>query len=115
MSVNRRMRKAAWTLPLLAALAGCATVATREEPSPAQPGADLPAGQAPSSAPPSARSGRFYKDDGPGDRPPSDLAQIPDALPKAEPLRRAANRPYKALGRDYAPLTSVQPFRQRGT
>src|SRR5256885_17130918 len=107
MSVNRRMKTVAWAWPLLLALAGCGTVRTREDPA-TEPG-ERTAVQPSPLAPPSARSGRFYKDDGPGDRAPSDLAQIPDALPRTEPLRRAANRPYKALGRDYVPLTSVQP------
>ena len=66
--------------------------------------------------PPSQPPGRggYYKDDGPGEKPPADLAAIPDAEPKLEPLRRAANRPYQALGKEYVPLAALQPFRQRG-
>lgn len=60
------------------------------------------------------RGGAFYKDDGPGDNPPDDPDAIPDAVPRAEPLHRFANRPYSVLGRDYVPMTSVSPFRQRG-
>src|SRR5574337_1455538 len=40
------------------------------------------------------RGGAFYKDDGPGDSPPDNLADIPDAMPRLEPLHRFANRPY---------------------
>ena len=58
--------------------------------------------------------GGYYKDDGPGARPPSNLSSIPDAKPRSEPLNRAANRPYEVFGRKYVPLTSVQAFRQRG-
>jgi rare lipoprotein A len=58
--------------------------------------------------------GGYYKDDGPGDTPPANLAQIPDAEPKVEPLHRYANRPYRVFGRDYVPLAGLQPFRQRG-
>jgi rare lipoprotein A len=58
--------------------------------------------------------GGYYKDDGPGDKPPPNLAEVPDADPKAEPLHRFANRPYKVFGTDYVPLARVQPFRQRG-
>jgi len=60
------------------------------------------------------RSGGYYQDDGPGDKPPPNLAQIPDAVPKAEPLHRYANRPYKVFGIEYVPLAQLQAFRQRG-
>jgi len=46
--------------------------------------------------------------------PPADLAAIPDAMPRAEPLHRAANRPYQVFGKDYVPLTSVAPFKESG-
>ena len=61
------------------------------------------------------RSGGYYKDDGPGERPPANLDQIVDAQPKAEPLHRYANRPYQVFGKEYVPLAFVQPYRQRGT
>jgi rare lipoprotein A len=64
-------------------------------------------------APPSQRGG-FYKDDGPGDKPPANLDAIADAVPRSEPLHRFANRPYKALGKQFTPMTSLQPFRERG-
>src|SRR5205823_2246805 len=51
---------------------------------------------------------------GPGEKAPPNLAELPDAQPKAEPLHRYANRPYKVFGTDYVPLARVQPFRQRG-
>ena len=59
-------------------------------------------------------SGGFYKDDGPGDKPPEDIEAIPDAVPKPEALHRFANNPYSVLGRDYVPLRSVQPYKVRG-
>jgi len=59
-------------------------------------------------------SGGYYKDDGPGEQPPANLDQIADAMPKAEPLHRYANRPYQVFGKEYVPLASVQPYRQRG-
>jgi rare lipoprotein A len=61
-----------------------------------------------------SRPGGYYKDDGPHERPPENLERIADAVPRAEPLHRWANRPYKALGREYVPMTSLRPFRQRG-
>jgi len=57
------------------------------------------------------QKGGYYKDDGPGDKPP---AHVADAVPRVEPLHKYANRPYKALGKEYVPLTSLQPFKQRG-
>lgn len=65
-----------------------------------------------SSAP---QRGGYYKDDGPGDNPPANLASVPDAVPRNEPLHKYANRPYEVFGKKYVPLASVQPFQQRGT
>ncbi len=64
---------------------------------------------------PTSQKGGFYMDDGPGDRAPPNLDAIADAVPRNEPLNRFANRPYKQFGKEYVPLTSVQPFRQRGS
>jgi rare lipoprotein A len=66
------------------------------------------------SSAPQKRSGAYYKDDGPGDRPPANLASIPDAQPRVEPLSKWANRPYEVFGKKYVPLSVVQPFTQRG-
>jgi rare lipoprotein A len=60
------------------------------------------------------RPGGYYKDDGPDEKLPDNLASIPDAQPRAEPLNRFANRPYEVFGKRYVPLAAVQPFRQRG-
>jgi len=63
---------------------------------------------------PSGSGGGYYKDDGPGEKPPANLDQIADAQPRAEPLHRYANRPYQVFGKEYVPLASVQAYRQRG-
>ena len=60
------------------------------------------------------RKGGYYKDDGPGAKPPANIDGIADATPRVEPLHKWANRPYSALGKSYTPLTSLQPFKQRG-
>lgn len=60
------------------------------------------------------RPGGYYKDDGPGGRPPASLDRIADARPRPEPLHRSANNPYFALGRKYVPFTTLRPYRQRG-
>lgn len=66
------------------------------------------------SAPPPATSSKYYSDDGPPDRVPVDLDAVPDAVPRAEPLHRFANRPYVVLGREYVPATALGPYREEG-
>ena len=70
---------------------------------------------APSSAPVSDDGGGgFYLDDGPPADSPADLAAIPDAAPRAEPILAARNRPYSALGQNFSPMTELRPYRRRG-
>ncbi len=86
-------------------LTGCASSPPRIERDPA-------VSTAPAKAPPTR--GGYYQDDGPGDNPPANLEQIPDAVPRIETLATGANRPYTVFGKSYAPDTREQPFRQRG-
>ena len=58
--------------------------------------------------------GGFYMDDGPEANPPSNLDDIPDAVPKPEVIHPPATRPYQALGETYVPMKSYQPFKQAG-
>lgn len=60
------------------------------------------------------RGGGFYKDDGPGDEIPDGLDDIPDAVPKWEPLHKPALKPYVVLGKEYVPNTSLQAYKARG-
>jgi rare lipoprotein A len=60
------------------------------------------------------KPGGYYLDDGPGDNPPKNIESIPNAVPKKEPLHSRTNRPYKALGATYKPMTSYQPYKARG-
>jgi len=87
---------------LLLGISGCATVSRHEAPPVPPASAAAPA------------KGAYYKDDGPGANPPANLASIPDALPRTEPLHRFANRPYQVFGKDYVPAASLAPFRQSG-
>ncbi|HEX7054777.1 MAG TPA: septal ring lytic transglycosylase RlpA family protein [Burkholderiales bacterium] len=87
------MKRLLWLL----LVAGCAGAPPRESP-----------------LPETSRPGGYYKDDGPHERVPDNLAAIPDAQPRVEPLSRFANRPYEVFGKRYVPLVEVQPFRQRG-
>jgi rare lipoprotein A len=58
---------------------------------------------------------RYYSDDGPPEAVPPDIDAIPDAVPRAEPLHRYANRPYVVMGREYVPATALAPYREQGT
>ena len=62
----------------------------------------------------SAGAGGFYKDDGPGLFAPSNLEEIPDAVPRMEPLLSGPMRPYVVLGKGYAPMTRLEPYKDRG-
>ena len=61
-----------------------------------------------------AGQGGYLPGDGPGADAPADLAAIPDAVPRAEPLHRYANRPYVALGKNYTPLVAPGDYKKRG-
>jgi rare lipoprotein A len=65
-------------------------------------------------APAPQKPGGYYQDDGPGENPPGNLDAIPDAVPRAEPLHRGANRPYTVFGRSYVPNVANEAFRQSG-
>jgi len=58
--------------------------------------------------------GRYYLDDGPGDGPPPDLDAIADAVPRAEPIRPSNSRPYVVFGRQYRPMSQLEPYQARG-
>ena len=48
-------------------------------------------------------------------KPPADLAKVPDAEPKLEPIRPGGpNKPYDVLGRNYVPITRDAPYTERG-
>ncbi|MBC8058810.1 MAG: septal ring lytic transglycosylase RlpA family protein, partial [Rhizobiales bacterium] len=58
---------------------------------------------------------RLNDRDGPEANPPVDLARVPDAEPKLEPIRSGGpNKPYELLGRSYQPITQDAPFTERG-
>ena len=61
-----------------------------------------------------AAPGGYLAGDGPGADAPANLDEIPDAVPKVEPLHRYANRPYVALGKTYTPLTAAGDYKERG-
>lgn len=62
----------------------------------------------------SKRGGGYYKDDGPSDDIPDNLDEIPDAVPRWEPLHKPALKPYEVLGKRYVPNDRLKPHRERG-
>ena len=124
MRMNRsQIRNACAALALLA-LAGCGTVPTSDETTSRPPRTSGPVIKAPSTTKPAtglpalppANSGRggYYQDDGPGDSPPDNLADVPDADVRNDPLLPRSNRPYVVFGKTYTPITDNEPFTQVG-
>ena len=98
-------------------LAGCGSMSPREPSAPVARAPDGNVTPAPAPAPtrpPAPRGGGYYLNDGPGDNPPANLEQIPDAVPRTEPLRPANMRPYSVMGQTYTPMTRLLPYRERG-
>jgi len=53
--------------------------------------------------------------DGPEERPPTNLMQVPDALPRIEPIREGGpNRPYELFGQTFNPLRAEAPYVEEG-
>lgn len=108
---------APWVLGCLGllVLSGCGTTSTAPKESEIATKAPVATtGNAMRKMVPSKKGGGYYKDDGPGEEVPDNLEDIPDAQPRWEPLHKAALKPYNVLGKDYVPMTSLQPFKQRG-
>jgi rare lipoprotein A len=108
------------------ALAGCGTVPTESESGPLTkpsrvhppviraPSTTKPATTLPALPPANSGRGGYYQDDGPGDAPPANLADMPDADVRNDPLLPRSNRPYVVFGKTYTPITDTQPFTQIG-
>jgi rare lipoprotein A len=97
------------------------TSSTKPPVSTPTPGLPTPSTPVPSIPPPTtpspdtpAKPGGYYLDDGPEANPPQNLDDIPNAIPKKEPLLSRSNRPYKALGATYTPMTRHQPYKAKG-
>ena len=91
-------------------LTGCSSVATKSTESTTKGTQQADAGK----VVPPYKGGGYYKDDGPGANPPSNLDAIPDAVPKEEPTHRYANNAYKVLGKRYVPLADNTDYKARG-
>jgi rare lipoprotein A len=42
------------------------------------------------------------------------MDNIPDAVPRPEPIRAATSLPYVVMGRNYTPMTRHEPYKERG-
>lgn len=93
---------------LLVLLAACGAAPQKTE---TRQGAAAPVVEHGGAAP---QGGGYLAGDGPGADAPANLDAIPDAVPRAEPLHKYANRPYSALGRQYTPLTVPGNYKERG-
>ena len=93
------------------ALSGCGSIAKRES----APVARAPDAATAPSRPATPRRGGYYLNDGPGDNPPPNIDEIPDAVPTREPLHRGTMRPYNVMGKNYTPMTQLAPYKARGT
>ncbi|MGX9776133.1 septal ring lytic transglycosylase RlpA family protein [Janthinobacterium aestuarii] len=110
------------SLAVLLTLAACGTTpqkpASNNVPLPSGGKVKVPVRQDPTlPVLPAAGSGRggYYKDDGPGDNPPANLRDVPDAEVRNEPYSTRSNRPYVVFGKTYTPITDNEPFKQKGT
>ncbi len=104
-----------WALGSIAILSACSSAPQKPQTRSggAAPIVDLRSGG--NYLPPAAPAGGGYlAGDGPGADAPANLDAIPDAVPKAEPLHRYANREYSALGRKYVPLSAPGNYKERG-
>lgn len=100
---------------LLAACAGTPIQENERGAAPPVAGSTAPLPRPPEAGTtPGRKPGGYYLDDGPGANPPADLASIPDAVPRAEPVKVSTTRPYTAMGKTYSPMREVTPYRARG-
>jgi rare lipoprotein A len=112
---NRILRTLGVIVAALMLAAGCATTPSPPPPAQKKSAQKKPPQKKPAQKPAQKHDGGYYKDDGPGSTPPSELAKIPDATPYTEPLRTRNNRPYRVHGKTYTPRTRIEPFSQRGS
>ena len=121
----QRLRRTGFIAALaVMTLAGCESIMPRATTAPpvarapdsARDSATAPAQPAQPKPPtPVPGSGGYYLNDGPGDNPPANLDEIPDAVPRFEPLARGPMRPYTVMGQQYTPMTQVTRYKVRGT
>jgi rare lipoprotein A len=86
------------TLVAIAVLAGCSSAPIKSLQRQAPQGA-----------------GKYYLNDGPMTGvSQAAIDAIPEPVPRREPLSKGAKKPYVAKGRQYTPMLSLKPYRERG-
>jgi rare lipoprotein A len=115
MQLRPQHRQCLSTIVCVLSLAGCSSLPNGGAPSASSDSSRL-ASKSAYPALPAAGSGRggYYLDDGPGDNIPDGLENLPDAVPKIEPLAKRGNRPYTVFGVRYVPILDDKPYKQRG-
>lgn len=108
MPLHSLSRRSSWRLAvatmLVAMLAACGSAPPRPSGNPSNPNVVLKPGPAPSS-----------ERDGADANPPTDLASVPDAEPRVEPIRTGGpNKRYEVMGREYVPITQDSAHAERG-
>lgn len=112
----------------LLSMAACTTVDLSVQEAPRRPVPVAPPQSTPPSPPPVAvapssvpqapgdvkKPGGYYMDDGPADKIPEGLLELPDAEPRVEPYARGPSKPYTVFEKTYVPITDERPFVQRG-
>lgn len=64
---------------------------------------------------PAQQGGGYYKSDGPHAMVPADLDHMADAVPRIDPIHPPSLRPYRVMGQNFVPRTSLdEPYKARG-
>ena len=99
--------------PVVTKPATAPTAAPVPEPTP-QPTTNPSAAEQKPATEEATKPGGYYLDDGPGENPPQNIENIPNAVPKKETLNPRTNKPYRALGQVYTPMKGYQPYKEQG-
>lgn len=60
------------------------------------------------------KPGGYFEDDGPHKNVKVDVSNIPDAIPRWEPVDPSRSRPYTVFGKKYYPMAEARHYRQIG-
>ena len=101
-------------IALAALLTGCGSTGEHKSLVPLPWNHKITPNHAPVLPPAGSGRGGYYKDDGPGRNIPPGLELVPDAIVRAEPYAKWANKPYSVFGQTYNPILHEEPFTQRG-
>ncbi len=95
-------------------LTACGSVPLRKDEMRSTPAPVIEAQATPTPPTAPSKRGGYLEGDSPGADVPANLNNIPNAVPRVEPLHRFANSQYTALGKTYTPLNTPGSFKERG-